>query len=58
MSRQKFMTPCDPRLFEYFPEDVSDEEVFEDLAMLGICPAFNDSEAPSSGNRMVVASLP
>lgn len=38
MSRQKFMIPCDPNLFEYVPEDVSDEEVFEDLAMLGTSP--------------------
>lgn len=38
MSRQKFMIPCDPKLFEYFPEGVSDEEVFDDLAMLGTSP--------------------
>lgn len=32
------MIPCDLKLFEYVPEDVSDEEVFEDLAMLGTTP--------------------
>lgn len=28
----------DPRLFEYFPEEVEDEEVYESMAELGVPP--------------------
>jgi len=38
MSTLDFMIPCDPRLFEYFPEEVPDEEVFEDMAVMGTTP--------------------
>lgn len=32
MSKLNFMILCDPSLFEYSPEEVPDEEIFEQMA--------------------------